>query len=84
MVMRRPRKRGNAKSLALMKKAGCWEIAFGIESGSQKILDLVAKDITIKDIETGVRLTHEAGIKVKGLFMMGHPGETSETIRGDR
>ncbi len=69
------------KTLALMKKAGCWEIAFGIESGSQKILDLVAKDITIKDIETGVRLTHEAGIKVKGLFMMGHPGETRETIR---
>lgn len=69
------------KTLALMKKAGCWEIAFGIESGSQKILDLVAKDITIEQIQTGVRLTHEAGIKVKGLFMMGHPGETRETIR---
>lgn len=67
--------------LALMKKAGCWEIAYGIESGSQKILDLIGKDIKIDEIEAGVRLTHEAGIKVKGLFMMGHPGETRETIK---
>jgi len=68
-------------SLAMMKRAGCWEIAFGIESGSQRILDLVCKGITIAQIERGVRLTHEAGIKVKGLFMMGHPGETRETIK---
>ncbi|MBI5562851.1 MAG: cobalamin B12-binding domain-containing protein [Deltaproteobacteria bacterium] len=67
--------------LALMKKAGCWEIAFGIESGSQKILDLVSKGITIKEIEEGVSATHRAGIKVKGLFMMGHPGETRDTIK---
>ncbi|MBI5885952.1 MAG: cobalamin B12-binding domain-containing protein [Deltaproteobacteria bacterium] len=70
-----------ADSLAMMKRAGCWEIAFGIESGSQRILDLVCKGITIPQIERGVRLTHEAGIKVKGLFMMGHPGETRETIK---
>lgn len=69
------------ESLALMKRAGCWEIAFGIESGSQRILDLVCKGITIAEIERGVKMTHEAGIKVKGLFMMGHPGETRETIK---
>lgn len=69
------------EGLILMRKAGCWEIAYGIESGSQKILDLVAKGITVEEIERGVRWTHEAGIKVKGLFMMGHPMETRETIK---
>ncbi|MBI5971009.1 MAG: radical SAM protein [Deltaproteobacteria bacterium] len=69
------------QTLSLMKKAGCWEIAYGIESGSQEILDLIGKDIKIHEIEAGVRRTHEAGIKVKGLFMMGHPGETRETIK---
>jgi len=69
------------ETLALMKRAGCWEIAYGIESGSQKILDLVAKGITLEEIEKGVRWTHDAGIKVKGLFMMGHPIETRETIK---
>ena len=69
------------ETLALMKKAGCWEIAYGIESGSQKILDLVAKGITLEEIEKAVRWTHEAGLKVKGLFMMGHPLETRETIK---
>ncbi|MDP2681753.1 MAG: radical SAM protein [Deltaproteobacteria bacterium] len=69
------------ETLALMKKAECWEIAYGIESGSQKILDLVAKGITLEEIEKAVRWTHEAGIKVKGLFMMGHPLETRETIK---
>ena len=69
------------ETLALMKKAGCWEIAYGIESGSQKILDFVAKGITLEEIEKAVYATHEAGIKVKGLFMMGNPLETRETIK---
>lgn len=69
------------ETLALMKKAGCWEIAYGIESGSQKILDLLAKVITLEEIEKAVRWTHEAGIKVKGLFMMGNPLETRGTIK---
>jgi len=41
----------------------------------------VAKGITLEEIEKGVRWTHDAGIKVKGLFMMGHPLETRETIK---
>lgn len=70
-----------AGTLAQMKAAGCWEIAYGVESGSQEILDRVAKGTRLEEVERAVRLTHEAGIKVKGLFMMGHPGETPRTIR---
>jgi len=67
--------------LSLMKKAGCWQIAYGLETGSQKILDFTKKGITLSQIEQGVRLTHKAGIKVRGLFMLGNFLETKETIK---
>ena len=66
--------------LQWMKKAGCWMIAYGIESGSQKILDNVKKNITLKQSEDAVQETIEAGIKVWGYFIIGLPGETKETI----
>ncbi len=67
--------------LTLMKKAGCRRIAFGIESGSQEILDFEKKGITIEQIRKAVTLTHEVGIKVTGYFILGHPLETKETIK---
>ena len=67
--------------LALMKKAGCWQIGYGIESGAQKILDFIQKGIKLEQIETAVRLTKEAGILAKGFLMVGHPTETTETIK---
>lgn len=67
--------------LALMKKAGCWQIGYGIESGSQKILDIIDKGVRIEQIREAVVHTHEAGIRTRGFFMMGHPGETEQTIR---
>lgn len=48
--------------LAEVKKAGCWQIQFGIESGSQNILDFIEKGITLEQIENAVRLKKEAGI----------------------
>ena len=68
------------QSAQLMKEAGCWQIAFGIESGSQNILDLLHKNETIEQIETAVRIIKETGMTVKGLFMAGCPGETEETL----
>lgn len=67
--------------LSLMRGAGCWQIAYGLETGSQKILDWTKKGITLSQIEQGVRLTHQAGIKVRGLFMLGNFLETKETIK---
>ncbi len=73
-----------AENLALMRRAGCWQISFGIESGSQKILDIVNKGITLAQVRQAVRLCRDAGIKAKGFFIMGHPGETAETLRKSR
>ena len=66
--------------LALMKKAGCWMIAYGFESGSQEILDLSKKEITLDQIRNAAKWTDEAGIKIWGYFIIGLPGETKETI----
>jgi radical SAM superfamily enzyme YgiQ (UPF0313 family) len=63
-----------------MKKAGCWEISFGLESGSNEILKSMDKLADIARSEQAVKWTAEAGIRAKGLFILGYPGETIETI----
>ncbi len=71
--------------LALMRRAGCRLIHYGIESGSQRLLDACGKNIHIKQIEEGVAMTHRAGIDTACFFMIGLPGETKaesrETVR---
>lgn len=67
--------------LLMMRQAGCWQISFGIESGSQKILDLIHKNTNLEQIRRAVTLCHEAGIVCKGFIIVGHPGETRETLR---
>jgi radical SAM superfamily enzyme YgiQ (UPF0313 family) len=66
--------------LRLMKRAGCWMISYGVESGSQQILDQIQKGITLGQVEQAIRWTKEAGIRAKGLFMIGYPQETEETL----
>jgi radical SAM superfamily enzyme YgiQ (UPF0313 family) len=66
--------------LRWMKKAGCWMIAYGFESGSQEILDKCKKQATIKQIEDAANLTKKIGIKMYGYFIIGLPGETKKTI----
>jgi anaerobic magnesium-protoporphyrin IX monomethyl ester cyclase len=71
----------NPEMLSLMRKAGCWQIGYGIESGSQRILDFIGKGTRLETIEQSVRWTKKAGIRTRGFFMMGHPTETEESIR---
>ena len=66
--------------LKLMKKSGCYYVAFGIESGNQEILDNVKKDLRLEDVERAARLAHKVGIMTQGFFIFGLPGETEETI----
>ena len=66
--------------LAKMKAAKCWEISYGIESGSDEMLTAMRKSIKSEQSERAIAWTNEAGINVKGLFMLGYPGETRETI----
>jgi len=71
--------------LQLMKRAGCWQISYGIETGSQRLLDMINKSITREQIEKTVMATHKAKISVRGFFMLGLPSETEleslETIK---
>jgi len=71
----------NAETLKLMKRAGCWEIWYGIESGCDDILKIDKKDITVKQIESVIKLTNEAKISACGFFIIGHPGETEEDLK---
>ncbi len=67
--------------LALMKKAGCWQISFGLETGSDELLKKMNKIATVEKSERAMNWTSQAGIRSKGLFILGFPGETRETIR---
>lgn len=67
-------------TLELMKKAGCWEISFGLETGSNALLKKMDKAAEVEKSEQAVNWTAAAGIRTKGLFMLGYPGETRETI----
>jgi len=67
--------------LKLMKKAGCWEIHYGVESGSQRLLDMISKGITLQQVRDAVQWTNEAGVEVKGFFMLALPTETVEESR---
>ena len=64
-----------------MKRAGCWNIFFGIEAGSQELLDNIKKKMTIQQMADQVKLAKKCGIAVRGSFMIGLPGETPEKAR---
>lgn len=67
-------------TLNLMKRAGCTMIEYGIESGSQKILDLMQKGITKDKVKNVISMTHDSGILSKGNFIFGYFGETEDTL----
>jgi radical SAM superfamily enzyme YgiQ (UPF0313 family) len=70
----------DAPTLSLMRQAGCWQIAYGIESGSQRILDLVKREVRLPRMRETLRMTRDAGIRTKGYLMIGHPTETEESL----
>lgn len=67
--------------LKLMKKAGCWSVAFGIESGSQKVLDYFKKGVTLEKTRQALDWCNYAGLETIGFIIMGHPLETKETMK---
>ena len=65
-----------------MAKANCRTLMFGIESGSQKVLDRLKKEQTLKEVETAVANAKRAGIEiVHGFFTVGNPDETVADLR---
>lgn len=68
----------------MLADSGCIETGFGAESGSQKILDIVEKNVSIKQQMKYVEICNQRGIKVKAFLMLGLPGEDRETIEESR
>ena len=66
--------------LDLARRAGVWQIFYGVESGSQYMLDRMKKGITVAEIKRAVQMTKQAGIAVYCSFVVGLPGETVETL----
>ncbi len=66
--------------LRAMKRAGCWSISFGLESGSPRVLRSSRKEIDLDRAREVISATRAAGIHAKGLFMLGVPEESRETI----
>jgi radical SAM superfamily enzyme YgiQ (UPF0313 family) len=76
---------GNARTntyedYVMLYNAGCREIAFGIESGSQKILDNINKEVTVEQNERAIKDAKRAGLLTKAYLMIGSPGETRGTV----
>ena len=58
--------------LQKMKDAGCWRTRFGVESGSDRVLDFISKGITKEQIRRAITAAHEVGLRPKAFFMVGH------------
>jgi len=69
------------ETLKLMKKAGCREIGYGIESADEKILQFINKEVDLNKAKESLRLTKQAGISTKGYFIFGFPLETEESMK---
>lgn len=69
------------KLLETMYNGGCRGISFGIESGSQKILDFAKKDTNVAQAELAIKWAKATGIKVYCSFIMGLPGENWDTVK---
>lgn len=63
-----------------MKSAGCERIFFGIESGSDHMLELMNKKITTAQARQAVEIAHQAGLQVGGFFIVCYPGDTNATV----
>ena len=67
--------------LAWMRKAGCIQISFGIESGSEKIRQKLNKPIKTAQIRKAFERVKHYGIMPRAYFIYGSPGESQETIQ---
>ena len=68
-------------SLQMVKDAGCRQITFGFESGSQKILNILNKQTTVEQNSQAIKLCNQVGLLANGTFMIGNPTETIADVR---
>jgi len=68
-------------TLRLMKDSGCYTFTVAIESGTNRVLKLMQKNLTVMTVRKQINMMNRAGCKPTGLFMIGFPGETRNEIR---
>jgi len=73
--------RVDEETLRLMKRSGCVEIQYGIESADNGILEFLQKGTTIEDQRRGIEITRRVGVRFSVQTIIGSPMETEETIR---
>ncbi|MBN3038354.1 MAG: radical SAM protein [Candidatus Omnitrophica bacterium] len=66
--------------LAKMKEAGLARVSFGIESGDPQVLKIIKKGVTLEEVEKAYKIAKKLGLETRGSVMIGHPGETKETV----
>ncbi len=63
-----------------LKNSGMKTLYYGVESGSQQILNRMKKGITLKQVEDAVKSTKNVGLEVLTSFILGYPGETEDDM----
>lgn len=66
--------------IAMMKEAGCTFIAYGMETGSARMLEIMEKKTSVEDNHNAIRWTIEAGLGSPIQIVLGMPGESPETV----
>jgi len=69
------------ETVETMARAGCQAICFGVESGSQELLDIAKKHSDLAKVRAAMRMVKDAGIGALASFILGLPGETEATLR---
>jgi radical SAM superfamily enzyme YgiQ (UPF0313 family) len=69
------------RNTILWRRGGLYRVQLGTESGSQRVLDLMGKKITVEQIKTAISALAHAGIKTTTYWVIGHPGETEEDFQ---
>ncbi|OPY91281.1 MAG: Ribosomal protein S12 methylthiotransferase RimO [Syntrophus sp. PtaU1.Bin208] len=67
--------------LSMLKEAGCLMVSLGVESADPQMLARHKSGVSLEAVRDTVKKIQDAGLRAKGLFMMGLPGETEESIR---
>lgn len=67
--------------LRKMMEAGCYEVSYGIETGSQQLLDSMTKESKIETAAAAIRMTKKVGLKATALMIVGNVGETEQSVQ---
>ncbi|OQD58685.1 putative oxidoreductase [Methanobrevibacter arboriphilus JCM 13429 = DSM 1125] len=70
----------NKSLLESLTNSGMKTLYYGVESGSQRVLDLMGKNITLNQTEKAFKIAKDVGVDVIGSFILGYPGETVEEM----